>query len=177
MSVKWSEEVGILRSRVVRLLEYGFQERDYRLSREAVAFISVGCRPSRLRSTLENAGVKFGSEIERSSPSGPCAYSEMLTPLLLLGLFEGGEGSFSRELFFEWRHVIRDLRRESEYGELRRVALEHLSKKYGPGEEPFEPYMAVATDARKVNVQALSLVQDIPLSQNSGIDDKSKTSF
>jgi hypothetical protein len=35
-------------------------------------------------------------------------------------------------LFFEWRHVIRDLRRESEYGELRRVALEHLSKKYGP---------------------------------------------
>lgn len=132
MSVKWSEEVGILRSRVVRLLEFGFQERDYRLSREAVAFISVGCRPSRLRSTLENAGVKFGSEIERSSPSGPCAYSEMLTPLLLLDLFEGGEGSFSRELFFEWRHVIRDLRRESEYGELRRVALEHLSKKYGP---------------------------------------------
>ena len=162
----WSEEVGILRGRVARLQEFGFQEGDYRLSQEAVAFISEAYRPSRLRSALEMAGVKFASELERSTSSWPSGYFEMLTPLLLLGLFEGRKGPFFHELFFEWRHIVRDLHREREYGDLRRVALERLRKKYADEEDPFEPYMPLDKPATEV-LRKLVIDHELPGNQPS----------
>jgi hypothetical protein len=162
----WSEEVNVLRNRIARLQEFGFQEGGYRLSREVVAFLSEGYRPSRLRETLEGTGVRFGSEIERSTAPWPIVYSEMLTPLVLLSLTEGGKGPFFHEFIFEWRHIIHDLRRESEYGELRRTALERLKQKYRHGEDPFEPYLPLVKPVTEA-LRNLVIEHELPGSQSS----------
>jgi hypothetical protein len=146
----WLGEVDTLRSQVERLQEFGFQSADYRLSREVVTFLAENYRPSSLRATLESAGVKFASEIERNVSSLPIAYSEVLTPLLLLSLTSSRKEPFLHEMMFEWRHILHDLRRDIEYGESRRVALDRLKRKYPHGEDPFEPYLPLvkpATDA------------------------------
>jgi len=104
--------------------------------------------------------------LERSNASWPFAYSEMLTPLLLLGLGEGRKGPFLHDLFFEWRHIIHDLRRESEYGELRRVALERLKQKYSHREDPFEPYRPLVKPVTE-ELRNLVIEHELPGNQSS----------
>ena len=143
----WSDEVGTLRKQIDRLQEVGIGVPDYRLWREVARFIAEGYLPSLLRATLESAGVRFVNARGRSVSEWPLAYSEMLTPLLLLSLTSKGGEPFFHEFMFEWRHMLRDVWRQVEYGESRRVALDCLIRKYRPGEDPFESYLPLAKPA------------------------------
>jgi hypothetical protein len=73
---------------------------------------------------------------------------EVLTPLLFLGLsFGGSRDPFIEHFFFEWRHILHDLRYEVENGEARRIALERLVRKYSQSEDPFAPYLPLGKPA------------------------------
>ena len=107
-------------------------------------FVSTSYRPSNLRATMESAGVKFASEIERNVSSSPVAYFEVLiTSSLLLSLTSNKKDPLLHDVMFEWRHILYDLRQDNEYGELRRFGLERLKRKYRQ-EDPFEPYLPFA---------------------------------
>jgi len=162
----WVEEVSTLRSQVERLQEFGFSGEEYHLSREVVRFVSASYRHSNLRATMESAGVKFASEIERNVSSLPIAYSEVLTPFLLLGLTSNRKEPFLHEVMFEWRHILRDLRQDIEYGESRRIALERLKHKYRHGEEPFEPYLPLVKAATEA-LRNLVIEHTLPGNQSS----------
>jgi hypothetical protein len=162
----WVEEVDTLRSQVERLQEFGLREEDYRLSREVIRFVSASYRHSNLRGTMESAGVKFASEVERNVSSLPIAYSEVLTPFLLLSLTSNRKEPFLHDVMFEWRHILHDLRQDIEYGESRRIALDHLKHKYRHGGDPFESYLPLgkaATDA----LRNLVIEHTLPGNQSS----------
>jgi hypothetical protein len=162
----WLEEVDTLRSQVNRLQEFGFGDADYRLSREVVTFLAAGYRPSGLHATMESAGVKFTAEIERNVSSLSHAYSEMLTPLLLLSLTSNRKDPFLHEVMFEWRYVFHDLKRDIEYGESRRIGLERLKEKYRHRDDPFEPYLPLANAATEA-LRNLVIEHELPGNQSS----------
>ncbi len=162
----WSDEVSAIRSQVERLQEFDFREPDYRLSREVVTFISESYRPSGLRDTLESAGVKFSGGIERNISSLSVAYSEILTPLLLLSLTSSRKDPFLHEIMFEWRRIFHDLQRENAYGELRRIGLERLKQRYRHGEDPFEPYLPLVKPATEA-LRNLVIEHTLPGNQSS----------
>jgi hypothetical protein len=163
----WSDEVGTLRKQMDRLQEAGFRAPDYRLWREVARFIAEGYRPSLLRATLESAGVRFVNARERSISEWPLAYSEMLTPLLLLSLTSKGGEPFFHDFMFEWRHILHDFWRQAEYGESRRVALERLIRKYRHEEEdPFKSYLPLGKPATE-ELRNLVIEHTLPGNQTS----------
>jgi len=147
--MSWREEVGSIREQVDRLQEISHRKPDSMLWSEVSQFLVESCRPSLLRQTLEASGVRFAGEAA-STPgfSWAGSYLEVLTPLLFLGLSVGGSrGPFIEHFFFEWRHILHDLRYEVENREARRIGLEKLIRKYSQGEDPFEPYVALGKPA------------------------------
>ena len=108
-------------------------------------------RPSLLRQTLEASHQFAGEAAPTTGFSGAGSYLEVLTPLLFLGLSLGSSREpFIEHFFFEWRHILHDLRYEVENGEARRVGLENLVRKYSQGEGPFEPYLPLRKHASEV---------------------------
>lgn len=145
----WREEVGSIREQVDRLQEVSYRRPEPMLWRDVSQFLVRSYRPSQLRYTLEALGIRFAQEMAPTpSLSWAGSYFEILTPLLFLGLSLGGpRGPFLEEFFFEWRHVIHDLRYEVEHGETRRIGLERLVRKYSQSEDPFGPYLPLAKPA------------------------------
>lgn len=145
----WREEVGSIRTQVDRLREFGQRRRDPMLLSEVSQFLVKSYRPSVLRQTLEAFGVHFvGDPAATAGFSWAGSYLEVLTPLLFLSLSLGASrGPFIEHLFFEWRHILHDLRYEVENAEARRVGLEMLMRKYSHGEDPFESYLALGEPA------------------------------
>lgn len=148
----WREEIGSIRGQVDRLQKIGHRRPDPILWSEVSQFLVKSYRPSLLRQTLEASGVRFAGEAAPTTGfSGAGSYLEVLTPLLFLGLSLGGSrGPFIEHFFFEWRHILHDLRYEVENGEARRIGLERLVRKYSQGEDPFEPYRALGKPASDI---------------------------
>lgn len=148
----WREEVGSIRGQVDRLQEIGHRRPDPMLWSEVSQFLVKSYRPSLLRQTLEASGVRFAGEAAATPGfSWAGSYLEVLTPLLFLGLSLGGSrGPFIEHFYFEWRHILHDLRYEVENAEARRVGLERLVRKYPQGEDPFEPYVPLGKPASEV---------------------------
>lgn len=145
----WREEVGSIRGQVERLQEIGYRPPEPMLWSEVSQFLVKSYRPSLLRQTLEASGIRFTQE-QTPLPglSWASSYLEVLTPLLFLGLsFGGSRGPFTEHFFFEWRHILHDLRYEVENGEARRIGLERLVRKYSQSEDPFAPYLPLSKPA------------------------------
>ncbi len=145
----WREEVGSIRKQVNRLQEIGYRRPDPMLWGEVSQFLVKSYRPSLLRQTLEASGIRFAQELAQSQGfSWAGSYLEVLTPLLFIGLsLEGSRGPFVEHFFFEWRHILHDLRYEVENGEARRIGLEMLVRKYSQSEDPFGPYLPLGKPA------------------------------
>lgn len=145
----WRDEVNSIRERVDRLQELGYRRPDPRLWNEVSQFLVRSYRPSLLRQTLEAAGVRFvGEAAPVTGFSSAGSYLDVLTPLLFLGLSLGGlRGSFIEHFFFEWRHILHDLRYEVENAESRRIGLDRLVRKYSQRDDPFEPYLPLGKPA------------------------------
>jgi hypothetical protein len=145
----WREEVRSIRGQVDRLQEIAYRPPERKLWREVSRFLVTSYKPSPLRQTLEASGMRFAQNLT-SSPGLPWANSslEVLTPLLFLGMSFGDlHDPFIENFFFEWRHILHDLRYEVENGESRRIALERLVRKYSQGEDPFSLYLPLGKPA------------------------------
>lgn len=148
----WREEVGRLRNQVERLQEIAPRWSDPMLWREVSQLVVMSCMPSLLRQTLEASGIRFATEpAPTSGLSRAGSYLEALTLLLLFGLSAGGSRStFAENWFFEWRHILHELRYDLRFEEARRISLERLVRKYSEGEDPFEPYLPLGKPASDV---------------------------
>ena len=164
----WREEVSSIRNHVDRLQELGHRRPDPTLWGEVSRFLVRSYRPSMLRHTLEASGVRFAGDLAITPGfSLPGSYVEVLTPLLFLGLSLGGSrGPFIEHFFFEWRHILHDLRYEVENGESRRIGLETLVRKYAQSEDPFEQYLPLRTPASEV-LRNLVIEHTLPGNQSS----------
>jgi hypothetical protein len=137
----WRQEVASLRHRVDRIQELAGREFDHRVWREITALAVEGSRPSQLRMAMETAGLTFPHQPADQTRSASIV-SELLWPLLLVAASQSKfRGPFAHEFMFEMRHMLHDMKEETENGESRRTALERLRKKYAPGEDPFEFYL------------------------------------
>jgi hypothetical protein len=164
----WREEVGSIRGQVNRLQEIGYRPPEPMLWSEVSRFLVKSYRPSLLRQTLEASGIRFAQELTPTPGlSSAASYLEVLTPMLFLGLsFGGSRGPFIEHFFFEWRHILHDLRYEVENGEARRIGLERLMRKYSQSEDPFVPYLPLGKPASEA-LRNLVLEHTLEGGQNS----------
>jgi len=126
---------------VDRIQELAGREFDHRVWREITALVVQGSRPSQLRMAMETAGLTFPHQPADQTRSASIV-SELLWPLLLVAASQSKfRGPFAHEFMFEMRHMLHDMKEETENGESRRIALERLGKKYAQGNDPFEAYL------------------------------------
>jgi hypothetical protein len=166
---QWRDEVRRLREQVNEVQQISERRPDYRLWREIAGFVLRDSQGSPLRISMEVAGVHFadgggGATATRLA----VAQSDPLIPLLFLGFgLAGSRGPVAEEFYFEWRHILHDLRYEAEYRESRRIALERLARKYSHGEDdPFESYMPLQKPASE-HLRNLVIEHTLPGNQLS----------
>lgn len=140
----WQAEVGQLRDHIERIQESAYGEFTPRFWREVLALTMQAYRPSQLRISMEAGGVKFPHQTETARPV--TVYSELLWPLVLIGAMSKFREPFFHDLGFELRHMLHEVKEEINYGELRRVALERLRRKYAEA-DPFEVFLPMRNPA------------------------------
>ncbi len=145
----WRDEVRAIRAQVDRLQKFADRRPGPDLWNSVSQFLVRSYAPSPLRQTLEASGVRFvGDASQKQGFPAAGLYMEAISPLLFLGLSLGrAEDPFTEHFFFEWRHILQDMRYEIENGEARRIALERLVRRYSEREDPFEPYLALGRPA------------------------------